>query len=94
MRRTSWIFWFAIVLSVIGFLLYWPLAAAGILLLALTERPALAIVIALVLDVAYGAPPLRFHNFFFPFTLLAICAIGASLATRRYLRGSGRGDGL
>ena len=69
-----------------GFLfLFWPLSVAGILLAALGGRPLAAVLLALLIDVAYGAPAAWFHFVYFPFTVLALLGILARALSVRYL---------
>lgn len=58
-----------------GFLMpLWPLSVVGVLLCALSGRYAFAVCVALLLDLAWGAPTGRFMYLYFPFTALALCA--------------------
>lgn len=60
-----------------GFLVpFWPLSVAGVAIAALSGRWVFAIIVGLLLDIAWGAPTGTMHLLFFPFTLLAlICAL-------------------
>lgn len=64
---------------------WWPVSVAGILLAALGGRPVASILLALLIDVAYGAPTAWFHFLYFPFTVLALLCILARALGARYL---------
>ena len=65
----------AFVLVGMGFLLpLWPLCAAGILLAALTGRYFFALLLGVLLDVAWGPPAGILHYLYLPFVLLALVA--------------------
>ncbi|MDE1924770.1 MAG: hypothetical protein KGH79_01135 [Patescibacteria group bacterium] len=88
-KNTTWLLAVSFVLAAAGFLLpFWPLSAAGILVLACSGRFILAIALGLLLDIAYGAPIGRFHFLFFPFIILAAAGGAARYAAMHYLRKS------
>jgi hypothetical protein len=68
-----------------GFLLpLWPLSVVGILIAALSGRFFFAIVMGLLLDVAWGMPVGLLHYVYFPFTALAFGAVLARIFGGRY----------
>ncbi len=87
MKRTrNLIYALTFLLAATGFLLgFWPLAAAGVVCAALLGRPFFAIVVGLLLDLAYGQPIGILYYVFFPFTLLALLSIAAHFFGKRYL---------
>ena len=74
---SRWIYASTFMLVAAGFLLpFWPLSVFGIALCAVSGRYIFAIVAALLVDVAWGAPTETMHWLFFPLTLFAIvCAL-------------------
>ncbi len=77
----------AFVLAALGFLFgFWPLSIAGVLLAAFAGRFVVAILLGLLLDVAYGTPLGRLHFLLFPFTSLALLGIIARHIKLRYFR--------
>lgn len=62
-------------LVALGFLFFWPLSIVGILLAALAGRWVTALLLGLLIDIAYGTPVGRLHFLLFPFTLLALLGI-------------------
>ena len=74
--NNKWILLTAFLLASGGFLLpFWPLEALGILFAALMGHWIFALVLGLLLDLAYSAPTGMLHPLFFPFTLLAALSI-------------------
>lgn len=74
-----------VVLAALGYLWpLWPLSLLGVALMALWGRWLLAVSMALLLDLAWGAPLGLAHFLFFPFTLVAIAAALARLWGGRY----------
>ena len=68
-----------------GFLLpFWPLSVAGILSAAFAGRFFLAVVMGLLIDVAWGVPVGLLHYIYFPFTALAFAAVLARIFGERY----------
>lgn len=51
---------------------WWPLTALAILILILGDRIVEGVGLALVLDIAFGAPPGPLHILYFPFTFGAL----------------------
>ncbi len=77
----------AFVLVALGFLFgFWPVSAFGILLASFTGRWLVAILLGLLLDVAYGTPVGGWRFLFFPFTLLALFGVLAYQLKGRYVR--------
>jgi hypothetical protein len=77
----------AFVLVALGFLVgFWPLSVAGILLAALMGRWAAAVLLGLLLDIAYGTPVGRLHFLYLPFTLLALLGVLARQLKLHYFR--------
>lgn len=74
------------VLVALGFLFFWPLSVVGILLAALTGRWITAILLGLLLDIAYSTPIGRLHFLLFPFALLALLGIIAYHIKLHYFR--------
>ena len=73
MKSTYWVSLVSFIIAAVGFLLpFWPLTAVGVLLAALSGRWFFAILLGLLIDVAYGAPVGRFYFLYVPFTLLAV----------------------
>lgn len=88
MKLTSQRFLLALffMLAALGFLLpFWPLSVAGIVLAALWGRWFSALLIGLLLDLAWGAPVGLAQFLYFPFTLIAVVAALARLWVARYL---------
>jgi|GEM_PF-1577885 len=68
-----------------GFLLpLWPLSLLAIIVAAVWGRWVFAIIIGLLLDLAWGAPIGLVHYFYFPFTLAAVVASLGRLWIARY----------
>lgn len=61
------------VVAAAGFLIpFWPLSLVGIAIAALCGRYIFAVIVALLLDVAWGVPVGILHYLYFPFTIFAI----------------------
>lgn len=74
-----------LVLAAGGFLLpFWPLSVLGVVLLALWGRWFVALVVGLLLDLAWGAPVGLAHFLYVPFTELAVVAALARLVGSEY----------
>ncbi len=72
---SRWIYAVSFILLSLGFLSpFWPLSLLGILLSALSGRYVFAVFVALILDIAYGAPTATVAYIYFPFTALALVA--------------------
>ncbi len=73
------------VLASAGFLLpFWPLSVAGVAIAALSGRWIFAVIIGLLLDIAWGAPTGTYQYIFFPFTVLALACMIARYYGARY----------
>ena len=82
-----WISAGSFALAAAGFLLpFWPLSVLGIALAAFTGRWMLAIVLGLLLDIAYGAPVGRWQMLYIPFTLAALVCTFLRYIASRYMR--------
>lgn len=82
-------------LAALGFLLpLWPLSVLGIVLAAAWGRWFFAVLIGLLLDLAWGAPVGLAHSLYFPFTLLAMVAALVRLWVGRYFADRGRQETL
>lgn len=76
--NSRWILALSFAVAAAGFLLpLWQLSLLGIALAVLSGQWIFAIIIGLLLDVAYGAPVGRWHVLYFPFTIFAL--VGALL---------------
>ncbi|MCX6820203.1 MAG: hypothetical protein NT019_02920 [Candidatus Adlerbacteria bacterium] len=77
----------AVLFVLLAFLFsWWPFALVGVVLAALCGRAVTAVVLALVLDCAYGVPSGYVHVIFFPFTFLALCIVSARAVLARHMR--------
>ncbi len=86
-----WILALSFVLAALGFLLpLWPLSLFGIAIAALSGRWISAVVIGLLLDIAYGAPIGRLHFLYFPFTIFALLVALVRYYVESYIRKSSR----
>ena len=95
MNAQRWILAISFALAAAGFLFpFWPLELLGILLAALSGHWIFAVVLGLLLDLAYGAPAGTWHFLYVPFTLLAVASAGVRLAGLRYFIDSSRHDTL
>ncbi|OGC86068.1 hypothetical protein A3D70_00875 [Candidatus Adlerbacteria bacterium RIFCSPHIGHO2_02_FULL_54_18] len=82
---SRWIYAVTFLLAAAGFLLpFWPLTVVGIVLCALSGRWLFAVAVALLFDVAWGAPTGAGHFLLFPFTALALVAGLARLIGGHY----------
>jgi hypothetical protein len=83
--KNRWVVAAYLVFGAIGFLLpFWPLSALCVLMLALGGRWFVALLLGLVLDLAWGAPVGLLHALMFPFTLLAAVSALVRLAAADY----------
>ena len=94
LKHTSWMGWLAALIALLGFLFYWPLGIIAILLAVFFEHYAVAIIIGIILDLAWGPPPASFHFLFFPLTILALVSMVVRISVKRYVRDQGRGERL
>lgn len=84
-QSSRWIYATTFVLVGAGFLLpLWPLCVVGIALCALSGRVVFAVVVALILDFAWGAPSGALHYLYLPFTALALAGALAHHWGSRY----------
>ncbi len=51
---------------------FWPLSVVGVVLAALSGRWIFAVIVGLMLDLAWGAPTGMYRYLFFPFTIVAL----------------------
>lgn len=73
------------ILASAGFLVpFWPLSVAGVAIAALSGRWIFAVIVGLLLDIAWGAPTGAYQYIFFPFTMLALVCILARHWGGRY----------
>ncbi len=74
---TRWVYAGTFLLIGAGFLLpFWPLSVVGVALCALSGHYIFAVIAALLVDVAWGAPLGTAQYLFFPLTLFAAaCAL-------------------
>ncbi len=93
---SRWIYAVSFVLASAGFLLPygWPLSVIGVLLSALSGRWLFAILIGLLLDVAWGAPTGTARVLFFPFAAAALAGVAARELAARYFFNRGAQDRL
>ena len=90
-NATRWILALSFALAAVGFLLpLWPLTLMGIAIAALSGRWIFAVIIGLLLDVAYGTPVGRWHFLYFPFTIFAFVAALIRYYASAYIRKSSR----
>lgn len=83
--ESRWIYAVTFLLASAGFLVpFWPLSAIGILLCALSGRFVFAVFIALLIDIAQGAPTGLLSYVLFPHTVLALLAALARLYGARF----------
>jgi hypothetical protein len=72
-QSSRWIYALSFLLAAAGFLLpLWPLCIVGIFIAAFSGRWLFGITVALLIDIAWGAPTGTLHYLFFPFTLFAV----------------------
>lgn len=90
-QSSRFIYAVSFILVALGFLMpLWPLSIAGILLAAFSGRIIFAVLVAFVLDIAWGAPTGLAQYLYFPVTLVALVSIAVRLLSSRFLlqRGS------
>lgn len=79
-RMTKWIYIFSFILAAAGFLIpFWPLSVLGVLVAVAAGRWLFGVLLALLIDIAWGMPTGLLARLYFPLALLA-----AVLATVRY----------
>lgn len=82
---SRWIYAITFGLAAAGFMLpFWPLAVVGILISVFSGRWLFGIIVALLIDLAWGAPTGALHFLYFPFTLLAVAGAAARIWGSRY----------
>ena len=68
-----------------GFLVpFWPLSVVSAVLLAFFGSTALALILVLILDIAYGVPTGVLHLVLFPCTLLVLGVVCVRLFSKRF----------
>jgi hypothetical protein len=84
-QSSRFIYAVSFLLAAAGFILsLWPLSVLGVALAALSGRWISAVLIGLLLDIAWGAPTGMYRYLFFPFTLLALMGFMLSHFGGRY----------
>lgn len=84
-QNSRWIYAVSFVLASSGFLMpMWPLSVLGVMLCALSGRFIFGFVMALLLDIAWGAPTGMAQYLYFPFVLLALVSSAARFFGERY----------
>lgn len=93
--QQRWILAVFFALAALGFLLpLWPLSVLGVVLMAAWGRWFFAILMGILLDLAWGAPVGLAHFLYFPFTLTAVVAALARLWGGKYFADRGRQETL
>ncbi len=87
MTRQALIRWLSVLCALLAPLTAWPLGVLGILAAVAARGALLALGLGLFLDLMYGAPPVRFHSFLYPFTFLAVLALAIRIVAERYVIG-------
>ncbi len=91
MHKNPLIVTVSLLLVIAGFFVpLWPLSVLGLLLLALTGHYVVAVVIGLLLDIAFGAPTGVLHFLYVPFTLLSLGISLLRYIFSDYFRDEGR----
>jgi hypothetical protein len=89
MSTTSIVFALSIVLAAAGFLLpLWPLSLVGVAIAGLAGRWAFALMLGLLLDIAFGAPVGQWHLLYFPFVFFALVLTMVRYFSSTYIRKS------
>lgn len=84
-KKTYTLLAIAFVCAAGGFMIsFWPLQIAGIVLAGLAGHWLFAIVLGLLLDLAYGAPTGQLHALLFPCTALALAVVLLRRFGKRY----------
>ena len=65
----------------------WPLCVLAVLIAGTMGYSATALLLALFVDLLWGAPPGALHILSFPCTILALCAVSAHWFARRFMIG-------
>jgi hypothetical protein len=93
--QQRWVLAVFFAIAALGFLLpFWPLSILGIILAAASGRWFSALIIGILLDLAWGAPVGLAHYLYFPFTLVAVVSALARLWGGRYFIDRGRQERL
>jgi len=72
---SRWIYTVSFLLASAGFLVpFWPLSVLGVLLCSFSGRYVFSLMMALLLDLAWGAPTGTAAFLFFPFAALSLAA--------------------
>ena len=75
-KSSRWIYAVTFLLAAGGFLIpFWPLSVLGVLLAALSGRWIFAVIVGLLLDIAWGAPTSTLRYLLFPFTVVALLGV-------------------
>lgn len=84
-QSSRWIYAVCFLLAAAGFLLpLWPLCVVGILLAAFSGRWLFALIVAVLIDLAWGVPTGLLHYLFFPFTIVAVLGALARIWGMKY----------
>ena len=87
-HSARWISVVVLVLATAGFLLpLWPLSALAIAVAVGYGQLLVSIILGLLFDIAWGAPPNAPPFLLFPFTLLALFGCVVRFFSMHYLRG-------
>jgi hypothetical protein len=77
-KNSRWIYAVTFLLAAAGFLMpLWPLSVLVTMLAALSGRWIFAVMMGLMLDLAWGAPTGTLQYLFFPFTIVALLCVVA-----------------
>ncbi len=77
-KSSRWIYAVTFLLAATGFLMpWWPFSVLGVVIAALSGRWIFAVILGLLLDLAWGAPTGSLGYFFFPFTAAALACVVA-----------------
>lgn len=76
MNSTRWTLALIFLVTAGSFLLgFWPLAAVGVAAMGFVGKGYTAVLLGLLLDLAYGAPVSSAGYLFFPFTILGLFVV-------------------
>ncbi len=83
---SRWIYATTFVLAAAGFLIpLWPVAIIGVAVATLSGRFVFGVCLALLLDIAWGAPTGTAAYFYFPVTIFALVGTLAHLWGKRFV---------
>jgi hypothetical protein len=86
LRAKKWIYIISFLLMSGGFVVgWWVVSLLGILFAAFGDAPVAAVLLGLLLDIAYGPPVGFLHYLFFPFTVAALVAIVVRILAERFM---------